>query len=393
LHFTPALGVYSGVRYLIVACVACGNNHVAPPDARADAHSSADATHDARIDAPPDAPPPPRICGDGTRDQGEVCFAPLAPIDVGVAVRSARLVDVDRDGNLDLVYLTPAGIEIRHGNGLGAFGTAIAGPATSARYLEPGDFDADGHVDIVTAGANDMAVWRNDGATFAAYASTQIARPATGLATGDFDGYPGDDLVIADFQVAEYWRVAGANDLRVQSFISAQNTQHVTAGMLDDDTYADVILAGETAAQPRFGGNGGFSDSTPFFDQYYAHESAPTGVAIGDVDGDGHGDAIVATDVIAVYKHDATAHFAAFDPGCAPSAIAAVQLDTLAGVEIAIACDHRIRVASGNAIVRELDVGAAISDVSAGGDVNGDGIADPVLTLPTAVVVLVSAPP
>lgn len=146
---------------------------------------------------------------------GALPFTPFGVfVDVGFTdVTSVRAVDLDADGDLDLVagsavdlFNATGSIAYYENDGLGAFGPRSGEVSVDAVLaIETVDFDGDGDDDVVVAGAVSVAAAENDGSgALTNFRLAQVPRdPLTGLITGialdvaDIDGDGRDDLAVA----------------------------------------------------------------------------------------------------------------------------------------------------------------------------------------------------
>lgn len=130
--------------------------------------------------------------GDGT-------FAAKVTIGMtGVWVRSLELVDINNDGNVDMVSAGIGTARIRLGNGDGTFGqvTSYATEPTSSLTVKVGDVNGDGFQDLVTSGYNgsnhgSFTVRLGDGTGSFGPA---VSYTASGAITGKMFGLVLDDL-------------------------------------------------------------------------------------------------------------------------------------------------------------------------------------------------------
>ena len=227
---------------------------------------------------------------------------------------AAPLGDLDGDGDLDAVVANTLAGEAETvwlNDGTGSFTPHPTTPSFDAgdsSDLALGDLDGDGDLDAVFAnyGYQAETVWLNDGAgNFTAHPTTPSfnAGFCIGLALGDLDGDGDLDAVFASagnaFGLAEtVWRNDGTGSFSphptTPSF-GAEDSGDVTLGDLDGDGDLDAvvanILAGEAETVWLNNGAGSFKPhpTTPSFEAGYS-----TSVTLGDLDGDGDLDAVFA---------------------------------------------------------------------------------------------------
>ncbi|MEM7202343.1 MAG: VCBS repeat-containing protein [Planctomycetota bacterium] len=187
----------------------------------------------------------------------------------GAPATAIAAVDVDRDGDLDLTLAVLSGQNLLYlNNGVGVFTDATLThlpPVTDATLsIAAGDLDGDGDSDLVVGDAYTAPdrVLLNDGAgVFAAGGAIGSGgwNPTLGLALGDVDG-DGNLDVLAAYGVSDIY--AGAAYGRPNRLFLNDG-----AGRFTEHSFP-------TASEPS------------------------TGVALGDVDGDGDLDAAIANGVI-----------------------------------------------------------------------------------------------
>ncbi len=96
--------------------------------------------------------------------------------------------DFDLDGDLDLVAVVPAGLELfeRSTGGLLTKGVVAPGPVARPQVI---DLDGDGRLDVVFAQGSQITVLRNSGAlSFAPYATDGRSSLLLSLSVADLDG-------------------------------------------------------------------------------------------------------------------------------------------------------------------------------------------------------------
>ena len=232
--------------------------------------------------------------GDGAFSAGDTTADANASSAVDVA-------DVNGDGHLDVVVSNgTAASRVYFGDGTGAFTGADLASGYDFLGIALADFDDDGNADVfMTTTAEDRIYLGAGDGTFddGSNVSTNTAA-GTDVAVGDFDGDGNLDAFVPDNgkNVINLgngdgsFTASGATDAEGRISYSAQ------AGYLNDDDDLDVYVANLTVNRVYIGdGSGGFtvSDTGP---TPVANSRQSRGVVLGDLDGDGHLDAVVAND-------------------------------------------------------------------------------------------------
>ncbi len=238
-------------------------------------------------------------------------------------VRKALFVDLDHDGDLDLLLLGSDGLLVFRNNLDGTFtevaaSMGLAGPATASAAVF-GDFDDDGRIDLLVANETGSDVlYRNTGAQRFAdvtAASGLASRGGSGAAAvGDYDNDGLLDIFVARMKGGPpvLWHNQGdgtfTRDSRSSAALDRLRTTAARAAEFvdyDNDWWLDLEVVGTplgTGSSGR-GGNGAFlfhndgggrySDRSDLLPPA-VRSAGGTALAVSDVDGDGDQDLLIA---------------------------------------------------------------------------------------------------
>jgi cysteine-rich repeat protein len=223
-------------------------------------------------------------------------FAAGISVDIARDSLDLELVDVDRDGNLDLATVSNFDdIRIAVGDGNGGFDLNFIDVPTgnNPARLAFGDLDGDGDVDFITVNNDDISVVLNQGGlVFDAPVDLAFGNTPNEVALADLNGDGDLDLALSD-EGATTVNVlfnlgAGVFDvLQVQLFEVgfAQNT--VAAGDFNKDGALDLVvgLAQQAQVAVLFNDGGDLSDV-----QAFDTGLNPLSIAVADLDFDGDDD-------------------------------------------------------------------------------------------------------
>ena len=244
-------------------------------------------------------------------NNGNGTFGPQQSFPCGKGPLRLVTVDVDKDGDLDLVtannYWSETTVSVLYNNGTGSFATRVDFPVGAAPLeLAAGDLNGDGFPDLaVCAGIPNLAVLLNNGAgaygapaTWQANATGYSQGPGLAIADMDKDG---DLDIVLDEQTGGY---SGSLAIfKNNGNANFANVQHVQAtnffSMWDiavadvtGDGWPDVLGVGYASAYgyalvPSAGG-GAFGTARAFRTGEMARA-----IEVGDADGDGDLDVLV----------------------------------------------------------------------------------------------------
>ena len=295
----------------------------------------------------------------------------------------------------------------------GTFGTsgsfATSGTASSVAL---GDLDRDGRLDVVTVGGSgtvSLLMGKGDGRLAAKIDYAAGARPEV-LVLGDVDGDGKLDIVAADGSAVDVLMGKGDGSFgTAATYATKDSSVAVALGDLNADGKPDIV----TANSRSYGykgtddvllgtGSGKFASHVDYDVGYN-----PQGVALGDVDGDGKLDIVVAntgqdggwsTGVLLGKGNGTFAAEVEYDAGCGPVAVALGDVNGDRKLDIVIANSMCSTASAGvllgqgdGTFARMVEFTLASDNVTSMVliDVNGDGALDIVTAdnLPSAVTV------
>ena len=237
------------------------------------------------------------------------------------------LGDLNGDGHLDAVIANrvfTASETVWLSDGLGNFSAHPTTPSFNVNdsiAVELGDLDTDGDLDAVVANSGPETVWLNDGlGNFSPHPNTpSFGGAGDSLALGDLDDDGDLDAVVGSFiftQPETVWVNDGDGNFLphpiTPSFITGGNVSGVELGDLDGDGDLDLVIPDTAGNAERIYVNDGAGNFSP-------HPTTPTfgressaSVALGDLDGDGDLDAVVANgqfELDTVWLNDGNGNF------------------------------------------------------------------------------------
>jgi len=248
-------------------------------------------------------------------------FAPATTVALGGNPTGLGVGDMNGDGHPDIVLssVTTSTVFVFRNTGTGGFLPAsVAGTGTHPGSLALGDVDGDGDLDAVTGnfGGNSVSVLKGDGA---AHLGGRTDYSSGGAFTmyvtlGDVNNDGNLDIAVANLNgTVGVLRGDGAGGFGpAQVFACGAGTQVVQLGDMNEDGNLDIVTANAGAGQESVGvllgdGAGGFAPALQF--AVGGDNPSPFGLALGDANGDGHLDALVANAFghnLAVFAGDGT---------------------------------------------------------------------------------------
>jgi hypothetical protein len=321
---------------------------------------------------------------------------------VGAAPESVATGDLDGNGNLDLAVANRNNnnVSVLLGDGTGSFAPQANSPfpvGAAPESVATGDLDGDGNLDLVTANAtsNNVSVLLGDGTgSFAPQANSPFTTGTapSSVAIGDLDGNGNLDLAVANTNdnnvsvlVAD-----GMGGFAQTDFPVGASPRSVAIGDLDGDGNLDLAVANRSDNNVSVLLGDGTGSFAPQANSPFAVEAGPASVAIGDLDGNGNLDLAVANtndNNVSVLLGDGTGSFAPqanspFTTGTAPSSVAIGDLNGVGNLDLAVtnATDNTVSVllATGSFTRTDFATGAAPEFVAIA-DLNGDGQIDLVI--------------
>ena len=253
----------------------------------------------------------------------------------GAAVSGSVLhaVDVDGDGDLDLVWLAGTSLRVNLGLGDGSFSSRPAvgtGLAAAAGRLAVGDLTGDGRPEAVVgpgAGSTQAAYLVNDGA--GGFVATTLDLPRAGLALpylGDVDADGDLDLYFVGQGVTIFRNDAGA--LNLSSDLPAATTleaHEIQLGDMDGDGRADLVvgaLDGGTGVDVLFAGLDPLSSTAGIGEIVRVQTILEAGASmtLDDLDGEGDLDVVLhgtilgtSSSAVRVLRNDGARRITPFD--------------------------------------------------------------------------------
>ena len=264
---------------------------------------------------------------------GELLFEPTGITRGTNTARRQAMIDINRDGKVDWLRGTDAGIEFDFGDGSGAFAKGSHQLAVTQGRDEvlclPQDIDGDGDIDLLaewghySAPEGNCRIYRNDGTMAFADVTAEAGLSGSGTAikgVGDVDQDGDPDLIcLEQKQRFEIYLNDGAGKFtkkdRAISGIE-KGAAYASWGIavttdFDNDGIADILVNGKYFLKILRGTGGGsfqYANATWGIADVSA-SSIDDGLCFGDMDSDGDLDIVGYTSIngqrrFAVYRND-----------------------------------------------------------------------------------------
>ncbi|MCA9198718.1 MAG: VCBS repeat-containing protein [Planctomycetales bacterium] len=191
-------------------------------------------------------------------NDGDGNFGPIRAIGSLNGVAEVRAVDMDADGDLDLLARTNRTsifsnfriVAIKNTDGKGSFGewTTVVNSASGGYTLDVGDVDADGDVDIITTTSEGFVFHPNlDGLGQFGHARTLLPtlEPIGAVAVADINGDARTDIAFASFSPASTVLLTSNADgswSQTRLLTNAPVERALQFGDLDNDGDQDLVF-------------------------------------------------------------------------------------------------------------------------------------------------------
>lgn len=239
------------------------------------------------------------------RNLGGESWDPVAgPTETGV-YQGIRAVDINRDGNVDILAASrtsadQGGVQVWLGDGKGSW-PVEAGPVSDGEYIDAvsADFNGDGHLDIVGAGWRNnqlLRLWFGNGSGGWTFGRSLGEGSWYALTAGDADGDGNTDILAGSYRngIGVFLGDGHGNFTRSPAVVEGSYWK-VIALDLDGDGKKELLAGSLDAAgirmlQKKYPEKPYIVSESPFPDRGLFYD-----MAVADLDGDGFEDVCAAS--------------------------------------------------------------------------------------------------
>ena len=321
-------------------------------------------------------------------------FSAARFVDTGTlwGLDGAVAVDIDGDGDMDVLSLTNLEITWHENDGSLGFTRRSLGAINQARDVFAADVDGDGDVDVLSASWNDNEIaWcENDGSqNFAVHSVSRNVSRASAVFAADVDGDGDMDILsAAAFGHEIAWHENdGSQSFTEHTVGSALSPYDVFAADVDSDGDMDVLSAAFDGDKVLWYENDG---SQTFTTHTVCDVNADGALSVfsADMDGDGDMDVLSGScysDTVAWHENDGSQNFTTHDISRAAAEVlyvSAADMDGDGDMDVLSASYVNGKVAwyendgSQNFTERDIGVDMEKAKVAMAADMDGDGDMD-----------------
>ncbi len=295
---------------------------------------------------------------------GDATFTDAGSFAGGDVAQRLGLGDMDSDGDLDVVVVGDRTVKILKNDGAGVLTESLSETIdVGPRDLAIGDVDGDGDLDIVVAnrlGTNATLLLNfGDGTLQGGGQNITVGAEHRSVALKDADQDGDLDLFVGDSTNGLLRVLINAGDgsyAGPELYFAGSNPWSIQAEDFDGDGVLDIAMSNRNSNDVRIvmgAGDGSFVDQVVLDS---GAGSVPMYVDVGDVEGDGDLDFVVAHSAadggnrkVQLFMNDGAGNFSpglSFNGGAQPQSVHFVDLTAVVGLDIAVTSgnDNRLTV-------------------------------------------------